>query len=199
LANPFFVDASSPVTLTSSGGRVGGYLGANLQVSPTWVLGVEGDIAWYDKTTTVAGVVGCTIFCGFRAIGTPSPNDSTAVRLTWDGSVRGRIGYLVTPDVMFYGTGGFAGQWMQETVTCGSTGLWCVANRSQTNSQSFIVGWTAGGGIEWKFGHWMVRGEYRYNEFQTQSIFFFAPTVDFIAATVKPKTQMATFGLAYKF
>src|SRR5215471_7968564 len=130
--NPFFVDASSPHTFSDNGVRVGGYAGWNFQYSPNWVWGFEGDFAWFDRRTTVAGVVGCTIFCGFTHV--VNPFDSTSVRLTSDTSIRLRAGFLVTPDVLIYGTGGLAGQWISETVTCGP-GQWCVANRAQTNDQ----------------------------------------------------------------
>ena len=196
-ANPFFVDASSPASVSSSGARVGFYGGANLLVAPNWLLGIEGDVAWFDKRTTVAGVIGCSIFCGFTH--TVNALDTTSVRLTWDTSIRLRAGFLVTPDVLFYGTGGVAGQWVDETVTCGF-GQWCVTGRVQTNEQPFLTGWTAGGGIEWRVAPQVfIRGEYRFSEFQSVTTYFFPNTVDLIIATVRPKTQMANFGIAYHF
>src|SRR5580658_10738664 len=58
-ANPFFVDASSPQTLTTSGLRTGSYAGVNWQFSPQFVFGVEIDVAWYNQTATVNGLIGC--------------------------------------------------------------------------------------------------------------------------------------------
>jgi outer membrane immunogenic protein len=195
--NPFFVDGTSPQTFTSSGVRIGGYAGANLLVSPNWLIGIEGDLAWFDRRTTVVGIVGCSNFCGFTH--TVNPLDSTSVRLTTDTSIRLRAGFLVTPDVLFYGTGGLAGQWLSETVTCGF-GQWCVANRVQTNDQPLLIGWTAGGGIEWRVAPQIfIRGEYRFSEFQSTTTYFFPNTVDLIIASVRPKTQMANFGIAYHF
>lgn len=57
----------------------------------------------------------------------------------WWGTVRGRAGYLVTPDLLVYGTGGLAYQ---------------ISN---------TAGWTAGGGIEYAINrNWSAKAEYLY-------------------------------------
>lgn len=65
----------------------------------------------------------------------------------WWGTVRGRAGYLVMPDLLVYGTGGLAYQ----------------LNSPPFNTHGNTVGWTAGGGIEWAFtGNWSAKAEYLY-------------------------------------
>ena len=68
------------------------------------------------------------------------------VNLSWFGTVRGRVGYLVTPTLLLYGTAGFA--------------------YGQVNAFGFSntpTGWTAGGGVEWMFApHWTAKLEYLY-------------------------------------
>ena len=65
----------------------------------------------------------------------------------WWGTVRGRVGYLVMPDLLVYGTGGLAYQ----------------LNSQPFNSHRNTVGWTAGGGIEKMLtDKWSVKAEYLY-------------------------------------
>ena len=71
---------------------------------------------------------------------------SANANLSWFGTVRGRVGYLITPTLLIYGTGGFA---------YGQVDAWGLAS---TNT-----GWTAGGGVEWMFApHWSAKVEYLY-------------------------------------
>ena len=54
-------------------------------------------------------------------IGNPPPDSSYTVRTGWDASLRGRLGVLVTPGLLLYGTGGAA--WIDTEITssCGPT------------------------------------------------------------------------------
>jgi len=58
------------------------------------------------------------------------------------------------------------------------------------------------GGIEYKWGHWVARGEYRFSEFQSTNINFFQPDgrlAQGIHARLRPESQIAYFGLSYLF
>jgi outer membrane immunogenic protein len=60
--------------------------------------------------------------------------------------VRGRVGYLITPTLLLYGTGGFA-----------------YGGVDAFQQSSTFTGWTAGGGVEWLFApHWSAKAEYLY-------------------------------------
>ncbi|MGA8171614.1 MAG: outer membrane beta-barrel protein [Methylocystis sp.] len=66
--------------------------------------------------------------------------------LPWFGTVRGRLGYLFTPDSLLYGTAGFA--------------YGGVDAGGYSNTRS---GWTAGGGVEWMFTpRWSAKVEYLF-------------------------------------
>jgi outer membrane autotransporter protein len=201
--NLTFVDASSPHTFETSGARVGAYLGNNWQVAPTWLVGVEADIGFNDKTSTTTGVVGCAIYCSFTRAPflTTSAFDSTSIRTSWDGSFRGRAGYLVTPTFLVYGTGGFAERVIDATVTCnGNFSPRCFDNESETFAGHLQAGWTVGAGIEWKVvNDVLVRGEYRYSDYGSWSPTFFAGTLDEIRTNISSQTQMALFGVSYLF
>lgn len=174
------------------GGIYGGY---NWQFAPTWVAGVEADIAWASNSTTTAGLPGAegpTI--GFATLAT----DSVSTKAKWDGSLRARLGYLVTPSVLLYATGGVSWLSLEANATC-TPGGWCVAIRNETFTQT-RTGWTLGGGVEgFVWGNWLARAEYRYADYGTMSNTHFAGTIDQFNASVKVKTHTGLVGLAYKF
>jgi outer membrane immunogenic protein len=210
--SPFFgtgvIDASSPADFDPVGFRVGGYVGYAWQMQQ-FVVGIEGDAAWSDATKTRAGVPGCAIEC---FAGFPGPGvDSSSIRAEWDASLRVRAGYLVTPETLLYATGGVAWQRIEVSGTCQNS----VGDPVCLDSPPFAVktqidtytptGWTIGGGIERKFGAWLLRGEYRYADFGDVSGVLFPgqpvidPGADAVHYTVSVHTHTATLGLAYKF
>jgi outer membrane immunogenic protein len=204
------VDASSPRNFTGGGVRAGGYVGYNWQFAPQWVGGIEGDIAWADKTITSAGLPGCTIVCfpGF-----PGPqNDVTSVKTGWDASARVRLGFLVTPQTLLYGTGGVAWQFVQASGTCqhSTPDPFCLVlpgNPFVTVTNSTVrTGWTVGAGVETSiYGHWLLRAEYRFADFGTwNNTFDFnlpgeAAGTDTYRFRLRDIEHIATVGLSYKF
>ena len=194
---------ANPAKFRPSGVRVGGYIGYNWQISPQWVLGIEGDAAWADNKTTVAGIPGTY---GLSGLGVPVAGgltfDSARVSDGADGSLRLRAGYLVTPNWLLYGTGGVAFQQVSMNASClGSTvnNSWCIAVRNETAS-SILTGWTVGAGVEVRISpNWFLRGEYRYADYGNLSHTFFAGTIDTVAMNTRFHTNTATLGIAYKF
>ena len=78
---------------------IGAFLGYRVQMG-MWVVGVEGDINWQKGETSHAQNtpppwLGYELFTGSQKQGA-------------DGSIRGRLGYLVTPWTLLYATGGLA-------------------------------------------------------------------------------------------
>jgi len=181
------------------------YLGYDYQFASQWLAGIEGDYGFGSKTSTITGMVfpGGGLFAS-----TAYPGDSYSVKQGWDASIRGRLGFLPAPDFLVYATGGAAWQEVQTTATCsepligtacGPNGFAQFAPFSITDSTAKL-GYTVGGGIETLlWGHWMVRGEYRYSDFGTirnTDSPVGGPTV---VTDVKLNTQSAIAGLAYKF
>jgi outer membrane immunogenic protein len=110
------VDSSSPRSYDLSGFRWGGYAGYNWQVAPQWVWSVEADLGGANQTVTAAGIPGCSILC-FPAAPAPG-TDTSSVKMRWDASLRARVGYLVSPDLLAYVTGGIAWQDIETSATC---------------------------------------------------------------------------------
>lgn len=210
------VDASSPTFFDPAGTRAGGYVGYNWQLAPQWVTGIEGDIAWADKTATTAGIPGCALPVANSCIGTsgafasPGPGrDSSSVTLGWDASLRARLGFLVTPQVLLYGTGGVAWQQLKDSATCRHTNadplcFEAAGSPFATATNSTVrTGWTVGGGAEAVvYGNWLVRGEYRFADFGTWSnaLNLSVPgAINIVQLNLKAVTHTVSIGLAYKF
>jgi outer membrane immunogenic protein len=208
---PTFVDASSPRNFDPSSVRAGGYVGYNWQLASQWVAGVEADLAYANRTVTTAGIPGCSIGCEFPS----GPGvDTSSVKMGWDAGIRAGLGYLVTPNLLAYGTGGVAWQDIQTSATCqySDADPLCFGfpgNPFKTVTNKVIrTGGTIGGGLETRVsGNWLVRGEYRYSYFGTWSNQFNLsipgepgfgePST--VNSHLKISTQIATFGFAYKF
>jgi outer membrane immunogenic protein len=183
---------TAATSFDSSTVRAGGYFGYLRRVAPAWVVGLEGDIAWGDSNKTVAGIPGASAALGL---------DSASVKEGWDASLRGRLGFLVTPTVLLYGTGGAAWQNLTTSANCaGVPGSACSTALSEQISWT-KAGWTAGGGAEAKlWRNWLGRVEYRYADYGTIGHLFFAGApANQVAVTEALKTHSLLFGLAYEF
>lgn len=144
----------------------GPFIGYRAQLG-VWVVGVEADASYKNNTTEVAQTSNTSISSFVR-------NDAFVgtVKQGWDGSVRARVGYLVTPWILLYGTGGVAFERVTGTLTyagylySSSSGP-LIGNTTAAGSfTEGVVGGTVGGGIEVQlFGPWSARVEYRYTDF----------------------------------
>jgi outer membrane immunogenic protein len=189
--------------------RFSPYAGYNWQANSRWVMGIEGEVGLGSQSTVTGGFYPATPFLP----GGGSTSNAFTVKTTWDASVRGRVGYLVTPGVLFYGTAGPSWLHVQSTSTCSqlesfdgecaSGGGFIGLGPSRITDSSTKLGVTAGGGVEAMLSpNWIVRGEYRYSDYgtinniDTRSSPSGVQTVNY---DVKIKTHTATFGLAYKF
>ncbi|WP_181769319.1 outer membrane beta-barrel protein [Bradyrhizobium sp. UNPA324] len=185
--------------------RVGPYLGYNWQIGRT-VLGLEGDAAYADQTTTIFGAA----YPATPFNGGASTSNSFALKTTWDASIRGRAGYLIDPAVLLYGTAGPSWIHVQTTSNCStlvSADGRCVpgvglAPVSISNSRTQL-GYTVGGGIEaMLWPNWIARAEYRfadYGHFSNTDVRTAATGGQTVSYDTFLKTHTATFGLAYKF
>ncbi|BAB54268.1 MULTISPECIES: outer membrane protein [Mesorhizobium] len=99
----------------------------------------------------------------------------------FEGSLRARLGYAVTPEILLYGTGGLAGRSLKvEDTVLG------VSDRAT------MLGWTAGVGTDIKLtDNVFGRVEYRYTDFGSKSF-------DGIGK-VKATDNRVTFGVGMKF
>ncbi len=134
--------------------------GGILQLGGKGVFGgVQAGFDW-QIDRLVAGVVADV---SFGNIGLRTNTGLGSEQETWlrtMGSVRGRIGFLATPDLLLYGTAGLAiGQRRYAFLDIsGLNGGSFAVNRT-------MVGWTAGVGAEYRFAsNWSLFAEYRYTD-----------------------------------
>jgi outer membrane immunogenic protein len=164
------------------GGIQGGY---NWHFSPNWVLGLETDFDGSGVTTH--GGNSNT----FRTLPAPLPASATASvsgGQDYLGTVRGRIGWIISPDFMLFGSGGFAyGQEHESASIQFSNGVNFSGSKSEVKT-----GWAAGGGVEYAFApQWTLRGEYlRVNLGSSGSVIHFAGSP--VPPTVNPNAIYTT-------
>jgi outer membrane immunogenic protein len=197
----------------------GGQIGYNWQ-SSAFVYGLEADFQGADQkgrfialdtnptdVKNAGGAPGCTI----GGTSTPCPNAITSTlgqQLVWFGTVRGRLGYLVAPRWLVYGTGGLAyGRVKSDFLSVEPDGETDVSRWTETR-----VGWAAGAGVEaMLLGRWTGRLEYLHVDLtrngSTNSTFFhsgfFTPPPGIVLGTFAINTratdEIVRVGLNYSF
>ena len=162
-------------SLSNNGFAGGGQVGYNQQFD--WVvLGIEADIDWLGNGNN-QGVIGNTGFVpGATAIGSTGTFPAAAINSTgtvtasrsidYFGTVRGRYGFLTTPTLLTYVTGGFAYAQVSSSAAINETLGFLDTPAPFGTAGSFSelrFGWTVGGGVEWMFAPcWSAKAEYLY-------------------------------------
>ena len=145
-------------------GFVGGlHAGYNWQVSPAWVVGIEGDWSWTDAKGSFSQPW-VSIITGVR----PGTLTSMSADPKWLATIRGRIGYLVVPNALLYFTGGGAWADVDYSASAINETSTYVASTSLSKTAS---GYVLGGGLEWAlWNHWSVRAEYLFYHLNTANV-----------------------------
>lgn len=126
-------------------GWMGGAFGGFQMQNGAFVYGVEADINYSDMDGEAENFIGS----GFDF------ETDTSV----DGSLRARVGYTVTEDILLYGTGGLAAERREMTVTDPVAGI------SETDD-NVALGYTVGAGIDARLTDQVFgRLEYRYTDY----------------------------------
>lgn len=162
LTNPAFATPLATADSTSGGGTFGFQAGYNWQLAARWVAGFEADFNFANMRDreTSTNVLGSVAIGGFTS-GEAISNE----RLKWFGTARARLGYLVTDDLLLFGTGGFAYGKVEQDAAFNITGdlgvlglltpneFVCLGHSVcfGGNRSSVETGWTLGGGAEWRF------------------------------------------------
>ena len=145
---------SASANLTSSGGFAGGQIGYNWQYDPEWLIGVETDL----QGSGIEGTLGLSS----PAVGSASVSS----KLNYFGTVRGRWGWIATPNLLLYGTGGFA--YGRTTSSVSASALGFTASADVHNNRT---GWTAGAGAEYAITPALsLKTEYLYVDLGTENV-----------------------------
>jgi outer membrane immunogenic protein len=116
-------------------------------------------------------------------------------------SARARLGYLIFPNWLLYGTVGLG--WghfrLDATDTVQSAG---GPEFASTTNFANEFGWVVGAGLEWKFvDHWLLRGEWLHYDFGNQTIFgaVVVPGAEPGIFNARTTVDVARAALSYKF
>jgi len=163
-------------------GIIGGLqAGYNWQSSRNWVWGLETDFQWSgQKDSVTRGGNFDVLTGGGEAVGTGSVTVES--RLSWLGTVRGRIGYVAEgwPNILWYGTGGLAYGRVKTSASASATGTFtdnsnceggCPFSSALSSSGAKIqLGWALGAGVEAALANkWTWKIEYLYVDLGTAS------------------------------
>jgi outer membrane immunogenic protein len=168
---------ATPGSITSNsfnlnGGVFGGQAGYNWQ-SGSFVAGVETDIQWSGEKGSTnffcaaapgGGAFGaCAPGLTFTPPGATGVNLSVEQKLQWFGTLRGRVGGLVTPSVLAYVTYGLAYGEVKTNATLGGFTANGTAVAAAFSHSVTKGGWTVGAGLEGRLGgNWTGKVEYLY-------------------------------------
>ena len=186
-----FAVGTVPSSLTDNPrGVLGGIqYGTNWQFN-RFVLGWDSDFSFTDikasqtLVTVPAGVATTT---------------SGEQKLDWFSTTRGRLGYLLTDNLMLYGTGGLASGRASANTFISQAGCpvgFCLAG----NESKSLWGWAAGGGLEYAVGHWLLRAEYLHydlGDLNYSVVDARAPAI--VAASNKVSGDIVRGAISYKF
>ena len=173
-------------------GFVGGFVGYNWIVDKSIVVGIQGDINY-------------KFGAGFKI------DDRLRLTSDYDGSIRARVGYMMTARSLVYATGGLAfakfktpqsGAQERDFATCdqngGPSGGLCQSEAAEDHIGGFRTGWTAGGGAEYAMDkNWSTRLEYRYTDYGTKTVTnASANDINYLS---KLTENRVSFGFGYRF
>ena len=162
---------SFPISQNLDGVIGGGQIGCNRQFDSRWVLGIEADFqgsaekhsnSFSDPFALVIGEGGVSGVL----------SQTIEAKIQWFGTVRGRAGFLISPTLMLYGTGGLAYGKVSVTdnfssvvtVDLGGGPVTATTTGSIGDSKTKF-GWTLGAGVEgalFDTRNWTWKVEYLY-------------------------------------
>lgn len=194
--------AGNPTELTARSLALTGYLGAQWQLQ-SLVIGVEGDFGHARSRREHPAIPGAED----PTLANGGSLDSVSVDMSWDASVRARLGVAVLPSLLLYATAGPSWAKTRSGIYCGNEypAGWCsLENLGVTETVSAIRrGWTWGGGAEtFLTPNLILRGEYRVARYDASEHTFLnglLGNADAFATRTTLDTRTLLLGLAYKF
>jgi outer membrane immunogenic protein len=182
-AGPF--DEVGQVDISKTSWTAGGTVGANWQLHPNWLIGLEGDLGYLANDRTFLEWNDTRVTAGVKTSGY--------------ATARARFGY-VTGASLLYATGGAAFVQVENTFGgCGLTGCGggiVTAPNSVTTTKN---GWTAGGGIETRLSsNWTTKTEYLYIDAGTTN-FLAVPFTTPHQTSFRNEFHVIKTGLNYRF
>jgi outer membrane immunogenic protein len=179
---------------TKANGVIGGaQIGYNWQVGSI-VTGIEADIQGSGIRGSATGPL-LSPTTGLPFVGQSRSSDE---KLSWFGTVRGRLGTSITPMFLLYATGGLA---YGEVKNSANT-FFAAVDQFPASVRTTKVGWTAGAGGEWMFAPgWSTKLEYLFVDLGGTAARAFIPFVTTAGVQYNWKNQdhIVRAGVNYHF
>jgi outer membrane immunogenic protein len=135
---------------TGTGVVGGGQIGCDYQVTPNWVVGIQG---MFDGADLKGSHVAPFAYAG-------DTTETFSSKTDWLATLTGRIGYAVSPQALLYVKGGAA--WVHSHYSDADPSAVPIVPYLGVASAT-RTGWTLGGGSEYLLGrNWSVFAEYDY-------------------------------------
>ena len=191
-ANASIDGATGEFPLRTDGFIGGGQFGYSWKIVSRWIAGFEADFQ---------GLAGAGNSSATSASSDVSGFAGHSVGMVWSasksidflGTVRGRLGYLVEPRLLVFGTGGFAYGHVNSSLAISQnlngSGLGGLEASYGTalNTSKMLGGWTLGGGFEWMFAsNWTAKVEYLH--YDLGSVTSYGQIADRITTPSPPTT-----------
>jgi outer membrane immunogenic protein len=139
----------------------------------------------------VAGIFADYDFAAIDSKVTSSSFSQVYPKLTDSWTVGGRVGYLITPSALIYGLAGYT----QAHFKLPQDFVLLATTRPLLTSD--FSGWTVGAGMETNLGgSWYLKGEYRFTELGTETLY--ADPVSTYKITAQPDVHTGRVVLSYK-
>lgn len=201
---PLGVPTAFPISLNLDGVIGGGQIGCQRQFDNRWVLGLEADFQGSAEKHSRNFSDPFNVNDGEGFSGTVS--QSIEAKIQWFGTWRARAGFLVTPTIMLYGTGGLAYGKTSVTdniaVTVTATNIALVPFFPTSLSASDTkVGWTLGAGVEgalFNWNNWTWKAEYLYIDLGSVNGSGVDPFGRAVNWNTKVTDNIVRFGLNYR-
>jgi outer membrane immunogenic protein len=187
--------ASYPISSNPQGVIGGVQVGCNRQIDNRWVLGVEADIQGSAQKASRNISAFNTFGEGFSG--------NVESRLRWFGTLRGVAGFLVTPTVMLYGTGGLAyGDASISSAIAVTPFGNATTNVTAVSSSATKVGYAVGAGIAGAFpnsNNWTWKLEYLYIDLGSLGAAGTDPVIGPYNFSAKITDNILRVGVNYRF
>jgi outer membrane immunogenic protein len=193
---PLFTAAGAP---TSAAGKPKGFLGG-ITYGSNWqfdriVLGTDSDFSFTDikSSQTINGAFGGIPFTA-----------NASQKLSWFGTTRLRGGFLLSDNILLYGTGGLASGRIEASSNniVNIPGGCLIAGGCPSGAiTKNMWGWAAGGGVEVASGPWQFRAEYLHYDLGTANYVMrdFVVPLNVINAAVRVNGDMVRGAITYRF
>lgn len=178
------------------GSSVGGRVGYDLQCQ-AWVFGIEADHSFSRSS------FGKLDYDPFKTTGFRDNQFFQSSEIDGLSTIRGRLGYALTPSWLVYGTAGLAIAQVKHGINWTYQGVG-ANNTTVVGTSEKKQGLAIGAGTEYSLGTWTIRAEALHIDLNDSSVAFRIPGVFGAAATTQSGTWdqsvwMTRVGLTYRF